>query len=341
MKLAVITLTKGGLEKALEIKRHLKDTPIYTLGKYNDGKFKSLNGKLSDNIEYFFKNYDSLLFIMASGIVVRLIAKHIKDKRKDPAILVMDEGGAHIISLLSGHIGGANEKAIYISGLIGATPVITTSSDVNDVLSVDMIAKKHDFSIENMEDAKIVTAHIVNGKKVGIKSDVLIDERLVKNLVFQDDEEFKNVTSLIDITNKIKDYDINKSVLIPRNIILGIGCRKGMEKSRILDAIYKAMDEDKLYIKSIKSIATVDVKKDEAGLIDAAKELNVPLKIIDRKDIKRVEDLFHGSEFVKKTIGVSAVSEPVGYIESKKGKCIRKKTKMDGITISIWEEKHE
>lgn len=340
MKLAIITLTKGAVVQAKKIKKHL-NADIYTLKKHQTDGLKIINGKLSNSMEYFFKNYDTILFIMATGIVVRSIARHIKDKTVDPAILVMDEGGKHVISLLSGHIGGANSASIYISSLIGATPVITTSSDVNGVLSVDMLAKKYNLSIESMEDAKIVTADIVNDKKVGIKSDINIDENLIKNLILQDDEEFKNVNSLIDITNKIKKYDINTSVLIPKNIVLGIGCRRGIEKDRILDAIYKSMDKNNLYIKSIKKIATVDVKKDEIGLMESSKELNVPLKIVDREDIKKIEHLFEGSEFVKKTIGVLSVSEPVGYISSNTGKCIMKKTKMDGITISIWEEKYE
>ncbi|WP_130805329.1 cobalt-precorrin 5A hydrolase [Senegalia massiliensis] len=341
MKLAIITLTKGGLKKALQVKRYLRDTPIYTLDKHDDGRFKSIKGKLSENIEYFFKNYDTILFIMATGIVVRSIAAHIKDKTIDPAILVMDEGGKHIISLLSGHIGGSNSYAIHLSKLIGATPVITTASDVNGVLSVDMISKELNLSIENMEDAKIVTADIVNGKKVGIKSDISIDKNLIKNLITPEDEGFKDIQSLIAITNSIKKYTMPTSVLIPKNIVLGIGCRRGIEKNRILDAIYKSMDKNNLYMESLKEIATVDVKKDEIGLIESSKELNISLNIITREEIKKVEHLFEGSNFVKKTIGVSSVSEPVGYIVSNNGTCIMKKTKMDGITISIWEENNE
>ncbi|MBS4538575.1 cobalt-precorrin 5A hydrolase [Clostridium sp. D2Q-11] len=339
MKLAIITLTKGGIIQAKRIKSYKNNADIYTLDKYCIEELYAIEGKLSEYMPVLFEKYDTLLFIMATGVVVRSISKHIKHKTLDPAILVMDEKGRFIISLLSGHIGGANEAAQSLANLIGAQPVITTASDVKGVIPIDMLAIRLKCYIDNMEDAKDITSLLVNEEPVGIETDISIDPEILKGFILKNQKEFNSIKGIVNITNKKEVKSSYKSVqLVPQNIVIGIGCRRGISRNKILEAINLSMNDLNLHIKSIKALATIDVKRDEIGILDAAKCLHIPLTIIDRDRIKRIESKFNSSDFVRKTIGVGSVCEPCGYIVSKKGKCLMRKKAYEGITISIWKE---
>ncbi|WP_129596163.1 cobalt-precorrin 5A hydrolase [Anaerophilus nitritogenes] len=338
---AIITLTKGGACLGYRLLKNMDNTVLYVNSKFiiKEDNIYPIKEKFSDFVSKLFNQYECLIFIMATGIVVRTIAPNIKDKKADPAILVLDEKGKNVISLLSGHIGGANEYTKHIAIILGANPVITTASDVNDSIAIDTLSMMIGGEIENFSDATKITAHIVNGEKVGIDSDIPINIPLPENIVYIKDH-IKNCIGMIYITNKekIKPIAIDQVIIRPKNIILGIGCRRRKSKEEILKAIDDCLEKLNISKKSIKHIATVDLKKDEKGLIEAAKELKIPLMIIAREEIKKVQDQFEGSEFVKKITGVGAVCEPVAYLSGKDGNFIQNKKKYDGITIAVFEE---
>ncbi|WP_425446723.1 cobalt-precorrin 5A hydrolase [Dethiothermospora halolimnae] len=338
MKIGVLTVTKGGLKKGKEIKKKLPHIDLYALPKWNDNMALPIKGKLSDFVGELFKKYDMLLFIMATGIVVRVISKYIEKKDKDPAILVMDEKGQFIISLLSGHLGKANQYTEELSKQLKATPVITTASDVNNKIAVDTLAMRLGLEIDNLENAKPITSLIVNDGLVGIKSDIKVDIPLPNNVIM--DKE-KGVNGVIYITNK-KNLNIKHTLpyvkLINKNIVLGIGCRRGIKTEKVKKSIEIALDQLNLDLKSVKKLATIDLKKDEKGIIEVSKDYDIPIDIIDKASILKIEKQFDTSEFVKKSIGVGAVCEPCGYLASNEGKCLMKKEPFDGITLSVWEE---
>ncbi|MGF7057499.1 cobalt-precorrin 5A hydrolase [Brassicibacter mesophilus] len=338
MRWAVLTLTKGGLEQAKRIKSIISEVDIYTLPKWKESQVFEIEGRLEDFVGSIFDKYSTLIFIMATGIVVRTIATHIKHKAIDPAILVMDEKGEFVISLLSGHLGGANNAARLLGEKIGAKPVITTASDVNDSMAVDTIAMKLNCVLDNFDEAKNITALIVNKEKVGIKSDIPISFNLPENIVKANDD-CKDIKGVIYITNK-KEFSFfsSKVQIIPKNIVVGIGCRKGIQKDHIVEAVNKFLDINNIHPKSIRHFATVDIKQNEQGIIEASRYFNVPLKIISREQIKKVEESFETSDFVKKTIGVGAVCEPCAYLSSTKGHFIMRKTSAQGVTVCLLEE---
>lgn len=348
MRWAILAITKGGLSLAhttsLKLKEKGIDVEIYTLEKWQDNKSKNIEGRLEDFIGRIFKDYDILLFIMATGIVVRVIAKYLEHKSKDPGILVMDEKGKYVISLLSGHLGRANDMTVFLGELINAQPVITTASDVIDSIAVDTLAMRLGCHIESLEDAKNITALMVNGETVLLSSEIRVEIPLPNNIleISQSKEKIGEAKGIIYISNKkaISSFmeSRNSVHLIPRNIIIGLGCRRGVPKERIVAVIDSTLKEFNIHHKAIKHITTVDIKKDEVGIIEAAKHYGIPVKIVTRNEIKKVEDKFHISEFVKETIGVGGVCEACGYITSNKGRCISKKRGSDGVTISLWEE---
>ncbi|MCT4607384.1 MAG: cobalt-precorrin 5A hydrolase [Marinisporobacter sp.] len=343
MDKAIITLTKGGMKLGLNLLESIDGAVLYVHPKfYIAGEnIKKIHGKMATFTEEIFYQYKCLIFIMSTGIVVRSIAPFIQDKKTDPAVVVLDEKGKNVISLLSGHIGGANLHTKKIAKILNANPVITTASDVNELIAVDTLAMVLDCEIEDFQDATKVTAHIVNDEKIGLISDRMINLVLPKNIVkINKDQIHEGFKGLIYINDKIIENDIiyDSVILRPKRIILGIGCRRGKSEEEILSAIEDSLKDLNVSKKSIKHIATVDIKKDEEGLIGAAKSLKVPLMIVDREDIKKVEDQFKESEFVRKQIGVGAVCEPVAFLTSKNGKMIQKKKIYDGITIAVFRE---
>lgn len=296
-----------------------------------------VEGGIKNILENAWNQYDGIIFLSATGIAVRMISPYIKDKTLDPAVVVMDDLGKFSISLLSGHLGGANELAEWLAKQIEAIPVITTASDNRGIESIDMFAKKNFYYMENMESVKDITAMMINGKTIGFYSEM---DRIItyKNLVVVEDLDDidSNIDGLIIVSSK-KLKPINTKIpytsLRPKNINIGIGCRKGVEGPRIIDAIEEVFRNVNLSTKGIKAIGTVEVKKDEKGIIEAAKYFNCPLKIFTIDEIKEVEDKFEKSQFVKDTVGVYSVSEPVAYLLG--GELITKKSKHNGITISV------
>lgn len=324
MNVAIFALTKQAIKKALEIKEHFENSKIYVLKKFTQENCISMERGFLETVKKSFNEDKLLVFIMASGIVVRTISKFLKAKDKDPAVLLCDERGKFVISLLSGHLGGANDFAKNLSEKISAVPIITTASDVSGTIALDTLASYLKAELESLETAKNLTSLIVNGNKISIN--------LPKNIGINQ----KNSEGIVLISNKKK---IEFSQIIPQNIIIGVGCRRGISRERVINAVYSLVNEYNLHIKSIKCFATVDIKKDELGILECANYFNRKLKIISREDIKEVENQFSASDFVKKTIGVSSVAEPCAYLGSnKRGLLLSNKRTFNGITLAIWEE---
>ena len=332
MKTAVYCVSKNAVKLAEKINLDSKyNCDIYISARLFAEKneyssdFIIMNESLKEIVEKTFSNYDLHIFIMATGIVVRVIADFIKSKDVDPAVLTVDEQGNFVISLLSGHLGGANEECAYLANVLGSLPVITTASDVSGKIAVDTLSQKLNAKLDDLESAKRVTALIVNGEKVRL----LLPEKLTQN--------DSSVSGAVIVSNK-KNIEITK--IIPQNIIMGIGCKKNTSKENILTAVNDAMDKYNLEKKSLRIMASAWVKENETGLLEACLELGKEIIFFTKEEILELEGLIQEeSEFVKSQIGVSAVSEPCAYLASNKnGKFLVKKLIYDGITISIYEE---
>ena len=241
--IAIVCITDNGKNLAVKIQKKLKEGKIYFVKKKNNEESQEvcnicndtytmkndklelrqqnskniirIEQKLKDFIPTIFNKYRYIVFIMATGIVVRTIAPLIQSKFQDPAVIVTDEKGTNVISLLSGHMGGANEMALYISHLIESNPVITTATDVNNKSSLDMIAKRFDGYIENFRDNVLkVNSMILKNKPVGlfIDGDYDIDTSGFTILKYEDmlnldkrnNEEINDLETVVVISNKQK-----------------------------------------------------------------------------------------------------------------------------------------
>ncbi|ADQ80703.1 cobalamin (vitamin B12) biosynthesis CbiG protein [Paludibacter propionicigenes WB4] len=329
----IIAITQQGLALAKKLKVQFPDSVIYTLAKWHDEECTPIEPDLSTFTAQLFDRHKTLVYIMATGIVVRSIARHLVDKTVDPAVVVLDEKGQFAISLLSGHLGGANAVASEIAVTIGATAVITTASDVQGMPSVDMIAQKHQLIIQSMHDAKILTAMTVNGQKVGWRNDSLLnlpcyypcDEAEADGLVV--------VSSRTDLVEKVPFAQ-----LIPQNITVGIGCRRGVAGENIVDFIRQQLDEHAVHLQSIRQLASIDIKHDEQGILAAAAHFGVPVVFVETAEIEKIEQNFTSSAFVKSQVGVSGVCEPAAFIAGgRAGEFISRKKSKEGITVAIFE----
>ena len=270
---------------------------------------------------------------MATGIVVRTIAPFIQHKMLDPAVVVLDEMGTYAISLLSGHLGGANEVTNRVAKLVGATAVITTASDLHGKMAIDMFAKNNGLIIDNLTHAKEVTALLLNGKCIDQRNETLLH----LPTVYDHDNE---ADAVVLVTHRKDIQPLKPTVkLIPKNLVLGIGCRRDTSSTAIIEFIRQQLTELNIDCRALLKIASVDVKSNEPGILKTALRLKLPVVFINRDEIKTVESHFCGSSFVKQTIGVSAVCEPVAFLAGgSKGRFLLHKTASNGITLAIFEK---
>ena len=295
---------------------------------------------LNDWAREMFASMDALIFIGATGIAVRAIAPLVQDKFYDPAVLVMDELGQFCIPLLSGHVGGANELAETISRLTGSQAVITTATDVNHQFAVDVFARKNGLKIVDRELAKEISAELLTGRKVGFFTDFLWNGTFPKGLC---EGQFcdRNIQITIN-TDSLKDRSETCSRekdilrLVPPVIILGIGCRKGTPAGHIQAAIHQLLKEQNLHPLSIAAIATIDLKKEEPGLLAAAETLQIPVICYSSEELAAVPGDFTESAFVKQITGVGNVCERAALKAARErgGYLVCHKTVYDGVTVA-------
>lgn len=292
-------------------------------------KKNCIHRHIPDNIGVLFAEQEALIFIGACGIAVRAIAPFIKSKTADPAVIVIDDQGRYVIPILSGHIGGANRLAEKIASLLGAIPVITTATDGAGKFSCDAWAAQNDCAISSMEVAKKVSAAILK-RDIPIISDFELPSSLPKGLVLGESGE-------IGIYIGIHDRSPFKTTLqlIPRILTLGIGCRKGTEKEHLMSAIKAVFADNNLDVRAVGRIASIDIKKDEEGLISCAKDLGAETAFYTADELNALDGDFDESDFVKKTVGTGNVCERSAVLSA--GKLIVKKIALDGVTVAVAE----
>jgi cobalt-precorrin 5A hydrolase len=352
MKVAIISVTYKGALLAEHLAKSL-DFKVDIFAK--SGRSANDAGQTYDSLSHLiqdvFTEYDGFVFIMATGIVVRVIAPYIQDKRFDPAVVVMDDGGQHAISLLSGHIGRANELTITVSKAVNAVPVITTATDVAGLPAADVLAVKLDLVIEPFEQLKAINAAIVNGDRVTFFMDrslanythfYLPAVEMGVRLVDMDDlGAAENYDSAVVITDKELYMTKPHLYLRPATLAIGIGCRRGTSSTEILTAIENCCRKIGRSPKSIAVLGTTQVKHDEVGLLAAAQQLAVPLKFFTNDELQQCisEQKFTTSSFVEEQIGVGSVCEPAALLAGQANSLLLSRTVHPKITIAIAEVK--
>ncbi len=281
-----------------------------------------------DGLESAFKRHLPIVFIGATGIAVRQISPFINDKLTDSPVIVIDELGHFVISILSGHVGGANALAKELAECLEATPVITTATDINNVFAIDVFAEKNGLRILDKKYIKTVSSKLLKKETIIIKCEIDAD--------FEGDmpENVKLVTEGDSFDVLITDSELEKDclVLVPKRTILGMGCKKDKGFEELLEFVKKHVPIEDLK-KDIYALTSIDVKAKEKGLLTLASYLDTFFITFSADELNELSGDFSSSAFVKETVGVDSVSERSAVALG--GALTAKKIAENGMTLAI------
>jgi cobalt-precorrin 5A hydrolase len=296
--------------------------------------------KLGPAVEKYFRSYRAHVFFMATGIVVRTIAPLLGHKTKDPAVVVVDDRANWAISLVSGHLGGANRLATEIAEGLGAQAVITTATDVNRKPAVDLVAQELGLGMENPEAIKAVNMALLTDAPLLCHDPFkLVAPHLPRleaaPLSGKDGRPDFGDTPGIYVDDRRMALPAQVLVLRPPTLVAGMGCNRGTPKKELRDLLETVLDSHNLARGSLSTIATVDLKADEAGLLELAAELTLPLTCHSRAVLAKVTNTPSPSAVVQKHLGVPSVCEAAALTSAQEGKLIVPKMKSPNVTVAI------
>lgn len=345
---AIIAITKNGIEMAQSLKERFPQWEIFVPSKFSDTnpKINWFEDSTALKVGELFKKYDALVCIFSLGAVIRLISPHMKDKKTDPAVVVIDDTGKFVISTLSGHLGGANKLAEEIAALLGATSVITTAADVNKTIAVDLVGKEFGWVIDDDSTVTRVSALMVNEEKIGVFQDAgerdwwLPKRELPQNVQLY--QEFKELTEseckgFLVITDRIIENKqiLDRSVVYrPKTLVVGVGFHWNTTKETIREGLYFCLSKFKLSPKSVAKFATIKKESHVTGLHDLAEEMKIPIDYFERQELSTIT-IPNPSEVVQTFEGTPSVSEAAA-LKSSGGLLIVEKQKFPpNLTIAI------
>jgi len=326
-------------------------------------------------VDEYFDQVDAIVFVTASGIAVRSVAEHLTHKSKDPAIVCMDECGKHVISLVSGHAGGANALTQMLADVMWATPVITTATDVEGQFSIDDYAREHNFVVTDWAKAKAISAEVLaaGAKPVWVdeaeKNACGIGKEQKSTGIDVGEIEVDGCENGVDVCGnridvqrlKIGSYqvivtprdvlpDAKTLQLIPRCIVAGVGCKKGTSADKIEHAVQEAFVKANLRMEALCAVASIDLKKEETGLREFCAARKVPFETYTAEELRAVPGTFSASEFVTGVTGVDNVCErsAVKYVsehgvsrsellhkQANHGELLLRKQAHEGVTVAL------
>ncbi|HWQ88392.1 MAG TPA: cobalt-precorrin 5A hydrolase [Desulfitobacteriaceae bacterium] len=343
MKIAVIVLTERGKKTALRLRDCFVVKPDLYLHEHcqSDGlafSFKHLRQLMPS----LWTGYSLLIFIMATGIVVRQISPYLENKAVDPAVLVLDDNGRFIIPLLSGHLGGANAWARYLAPLLPAAPVITTATDGADLIAPDEYARRFNWKVWPLKNLPQINRLLLERGYLTVWTEYLLAEshplKKDSNYRFLPDQERTRADLIITAFSPTTDSQL---FLIPPSLGAGIGCRRGIGTETVLQAVSLALEQAGVSSQALGGLYSIDLKADEKGITEAALILKIPLITFSSDLIQKVnnEQNLAKSELVKDKIGVDGVCEAASILGTQMGELILPKLKLQGITIALSRQK--
>lgn len=357
----IISLTKGGDLLGASIYEKLSHAMPSLRMKHFDSQEVKTYGGMKQLLEAEFHNGRHWLFIGAVGIMIRAMAPLLKDKFSDPAVLAMDEAGQFVISLLSGHAGGANELAKTVSAITGARAVITTATDVLGVASLDLVLQKLHVRLKDYRDL-ILSANtaLTRGETIGI----LVDKDYLELLgepsydwqpqvpglmVYQDGASLLDADLGLKIYVGVNPLMINTfkysgvEVVIPRPFVLGTGAKKQLPTEQYIEVLAKWLGEKGICLEAIKLVASIELKSSEACILEAASQFGWETQFYDVVELMPFEDDFEPSEWVKATTGIASVSGPalLRALNGNREGLIGQSYKGSGCTFTLGRIKHD
>lgn len=345
---SIVWFTENGEKLAYRVREKLEGRIQVQMG-------RSPGQSLKEWCREGFESRQLLIFVGAVGIAVRSIAPYLQDKFTDPAVLVLDEQGRYVIPVLSGHVGGGNRWAAYLAEELSAVGVITTATDLNGKFAVDVFAAERNMLLTDRRMAKQISAEILAGSQVGIYCEKKVEGSLPKELVLETENLDHNqaVKSRIYIGIHNEKDRINTLYLHPKAVVLGIGCKKGKTGEEIEAFVQKILQKQRIAMESISCLASIDLKKDEKGILEFAGKYQIPFVTFSKEQLGQAPGEFKESDFVKEVTGIGNVCErsavlaalemprELPFTQERKGtagRLILEKTAECGITLALAEK---
>lgn len=345
MKIGIISFTEKGEALARTLPSRLTEHRVELRDRSLEGAKDWVKGQVSQGT--------ALVFVGACGIAVRMIAPYVRDKLTDGPVLVMDELGRYVIPILSGHVGGANELSRLIADRMGAIPIITTATDLNERFAVDLFAKKNGLRIMNREGIASVSSKVLRGEVITISIEGYEERQRYAGGKISPEVRLVSYPPAdpvdVVVARAEKQAGIGSATLFlsPREYVVGMGCRRGKSKEELASFLNQGLREAGIGREDLYCVSSIDRKKDEPGLQELAEECRIPFLTFSEEALRQVKGAVQGSAFVERVVGVDNVCERSALAASgEKSVLILGKQAKDGMTMAIgkrnwkirWEE---
>jgi cobalt-precorrin 5A hydrolase len=350
MRIAVVAITRNGAVLGKKLRETLAGAVLFVSSRYagQAGRERVTfePGELKGLLVSLWKEMDGFVLIMATGIVVRTIAPLLESKQSDPAVVTMDDAGRFAISLVSGHLGGANELAERCAFITGARAVITTATDANNLPSFDMLAREQGWVIDDISRVKTLNTLLLDDDEIAV-----VDPSGQTRCWFHGRGTLSFHTTFAEainsrargflfVTNRQlppRTRPDNLLILRPRNLVLGIGCNRDTPADEIEEFVAAHLKRIFVSLKSVRCIASAEAKRDETGLVEFAGRHGIPLEFYESAELNRVACPSPPSEHAMNAIGAAGVAEPAALLASGGGRLVLKKVKSENVTLAVAE----
>ena len=351
--MAIIGITRPSIQLGRRLNRHFPETHLFIPRRFMLGDeagnpyIHGFQESIRQVLQGAFRLYDSLVCIMACGIAVRELGPLINNKHSDPGVVVMDPDGKFVVSLLSGHEGGANRLAVQIAALTGGQAVITTGSDNRGIPALDILARENGWNQHPKSRLAQVMAALVNDEPVALVRDRDLSlttgvDDLPWAAVFDrwQDAVLAGYRRLVVVTCReipaaFWDDAPVSVVYHPPALVLGVGCKYGMKADEIQTAINSTLSDNGLALESVFCLATIEDKAGEPGLITVCSTMDWEQRAFSREAIGDVPDLPNPSDKVHKVLGVKGVAEPAAMLAAGTDRLLVEKKKFAGVTVAV------
>ena len=326
MRITIFSFTHNGAALAASLAKDLIQSghlcQAFTMPKYAaEFHLQAIGKSVKDLTGPFFSSEDALIYIGACGIAVRAIAPFLQDKTCDPCVLSIDEQGRYV-----------NELAIQAASLLGAAPIISTATDLNHKFAVDVFATKNHLKISDMTLAKKISVAILDGEKTGLSG--IIPQGSLPDELTLNPNELPTLGICISPFTDQKPYTETLH-LIPRQTVLGIGCRKGISPEDMEAFVERILHEQHISPDSLLAIASIDLKEKEPCMIQLSRKYQIPFHTYDAHTLSQVRGQFSSSAYVKTVTGVDNVCERAALACSGADTLTLHKTIDSGKTLAI------
>jgi len=358
---ALLAVSRPGCDLAIKLGGRIPEADLFLpegpiRGEHRAPRYEVLKGdprvhlwegRARDVAERLFAGYRRMVIFGSVGMAVRLLAPLVKDKRADPAVVVVDDGARYAVSLLSGHLGGANRLAVSVAEALGAHPVVTTASDILGLPATDILGRDLGWTLENGGDAARVSASMVNGEVVGLLQEAGEPGWWPKEMPWPpnllrvdtiDDLVTSGCRAAIIITDRLlpEQQLLPPHVVVrPRSLVVGIGCNRGTGPGEIEGAMLAVLAEHRLSPASVAAIATVELKRSERGLAELAEAMGVEILFFPAKRLDAVPRLPSPSPTVARWVGSRGVCEPAALLASGATSLLVEKQRIGNVTVAV------